>query len=1043
MSQLSFSNGQWINAGTSQAVVAAGMNGAIHKGAQVLSMSLGWRPSGNGELAPDCVATPLHDLCKAMSLLQERDVVLSAAVGNDFSSTVDFPASDSRAIAVGGIDSTQSFWSDCSSTTMFECGSNYSPEQIVAPAKQILSTFYRGLYYQGAGQSCPGFDTYGLCTGTSMAAPYIAGAAGILRSVNPLLSTANIKTLLRTYLDNLPGWDPQHGYGKPHVANATKAALGKSGGIQLPNRLTPLFSLYSSSVEDYYYTTAPQMASTALLDSGLYVPVGPVTPGYTQYPGASTTPKASVYIFTGDRAPFTGASLVPLYRLSIKRTNAYGNSNHRDTNYATQLSEIDAFHDQGYEVDGIEGYIFGRCTPEPSCMPAGTVRLYRWYHPSRDDFAIFPEPETAEGYTTTGNEVLGYVYPNADSDGDTLIDGFERLTGTNIALADSDCDGASDGTEILNYPYGDPLSTPGCLPKNAQCISQSVPTTMTAGQSYPVIVTLKNAGTLTWSPIGPQCNAYRWGSLNSHWAPTRAELPSPVAPGQQITLNYSVTAPTTTGTYPFQWRMVHECVEWFGETCPTVPVNVVPPAPVANFSFTCAGLSCSFNGTGSTGTGITYSWSFGGSTSSANHDFGATGAYTVTLTVSDPWGQQSSKSRKVSVSSEVPATVSYFTVPQCRLVDTRTTNTPLSSGQIATFNVTGSCNIPATANVKAVSVNFTVIAPTGPGYLVFYPGNQTSGPFVNSAINFSPSASPRANNLVLRLATDGTGKLAVLPTVFASPGQVHLVLDVEGYFSEDTAPAPGIDAQGPLGYQSITPCRVADTRTTNTPIPAGGTASFTVQGQCGIPAGASAAALNLTVFTPTAGGYATAFPAGPTRPPVSSINFVTGTPSLANGVRNRLAATTPDLSVFYLSSAGATTHVILDAFGYFGTGALLKYRPIIPCRTFDSRYVDQGAPTLAAGETRNIQIQGNCGVPVGAKAALANLTVIAPASSGYLTAFASGTTRPLSSALNFHANQGTTANGVIAPLSTNADDLSIYAAFGSVNVVVDVFGYFQ
>src|SRR6185436_12037666 len=100
--------------------------------------------------------------------------------------------------------------------------------------------------------------------------------------------------------------------------------------------------------------------------------------------------------------------------------------------------------------------------------------------------------------------------------------------------------------------------------------------------------------------------------------------------------------------------------------------------PVARFTFTCSLLSCSFDASGSTADAgiVSYSWSFGDSTSGSgvttSHSFEATGAYTVTLTVTDTSGQQSSKSKKVSVVSNAPPPAeNYFTVPQCRLVDTR------------------------------------------------------------------------------------------------------------------------------------------------------------------------------------------------------------------------------------------------------------------------------------------------------------------------------------------------------------------------------------
>src|SRR6185436_18026572 len=114
--------------------------------------------------------------------------------------------------------------------------------------------------------------------------------------------------------------------------------------------------------------------------------------------------------------------------------------------------------------------LYPRCTPEPACIPAGTVKLYRRYNVGRDDFAVFPESQLpameAQGYTSTGNaaEILGYVYPNVDGDGDDLIDGFEGILGTNPLLSDTDCDGTSDGAEVLGFPNSDPRVGPGCAP---------------------------------------------------------------------------------------------------------------------------------------------------------------------------------------------------------------------------------------------------------------------------------------------------------------------------------------------------------------------------------------------------------------------------------------------------------------------------------------------------------------------------------------------------------------------------------------------------
>ncbi|GEM_PF-2163871 len=123
------------------------------------------------------------------------------------------------------------------------------------------------------------------------------------------------------------------------------------------------------------------------------------------------------------------------------------------------------------------------------------------------------------------------------------------------------------------------VNVPTAITNSAQFISQSIPSSMVAGQAYSVSVTMKNTGTNTWTPIGPQINAYRLGSVNPTdnliWGLGRAELPNAVPAGGQVTINFTVTAPNAPSTYNFQWRMVQEGVQWFGLPSQKVVVGVV------------------------------------------------------------------------------------------------------------------------------------------------------------------------------------------------------------------------------------------------------------------------------------------------------------------------------------------------------------------------------------------------------------------------------------------------------------------------------------
>jgi hypothetical protein len=126
-----------------------------------------------------------------------------------------------------------------------------------------------------------------------------------------------------------------------------------------------------------------------------------------------------------------------------------------------------------------------------------------------------------------------------------------------------------------------------------------------------------------------------------------------------------------------------------------------------------------------------------------------------------------------------PSSSNYYTLPPCRLVDTRNPNGPRGGPAIAAsarrnFTLTGVCGIPAAA--KAVSVNLTVTGPAAAGNLKAFPGDGIAP--AASLLNFS-AGQTRANNAIVLLATDGSGVLAVQN---GSTGSLHFVLDVNGYF---------------------------------------------------------------------------------------------------------------------------------------------------------------------------------------------------------------------------------------------------------------------
>jgi len=119
----------------------------------------------------------------------------------------------------------------------------------------------------------------------------------------------------------------------------------------------------------------------------------------------------------------------------------------------------------------------------------------------------------------------------------------------------------------------------------AQFISQTVPSTMTAGQSYVVTLQYKNIGTTTWDAA----HLYRLVSQNpggnTTWGLNRIPLTNaPVAPGATGTFSATVIAPANTGSYNFQWIPIQDSIPaGFGQLSTNVSVAVTKVADAARF----------------------------------------------------------------------------------------------------------------------------------------------------------------------------------------------------------------------------------------------------------------------------------------------------------------------------------------------------------------------------------------------------------------------------------------------------------------------------
>jgi Beta-propeller repeat len=169
------------------------------------------------------------------------------------------------------------------------------------------------------------------------------------------------------------------------------------------------------------------------------------------------------------------------------------------------------------------------------------------------------------------------------------------------------------------------------------------------------------------------------------------------------------------------------------------------------------------------------------------------------------------------------------------------------------------------------------------------------------------------------IAVDNSGNAYVSGSTSATettfPVTVGPHLTYNGGFSD--AFVAKIEAR--VGYFTVTPCRVADTRDPDGP--SGGPAlaantvrSFQVSGLCGIPPSAAAVAINLAVFLPGNDGDLRVYPAGGAAPLASAINFRPGIVRANNAVVPLGAS--GQISV-QCDMASGGTHFFFDVYGYF------------------------------------------------------------------------------------------------------------------------------
>ena len=151
--------------GTQRSIIN-GMLKAADKGADVLSMSLGGPSDDKKQIA----------YAKAVKYANDKGAIVVCAAGNENRNAMDrSPANVEGVIVVSAVDQNldkASFSNEVQDVRM----------AVAAPGVQVYSTIPN--------------NKYAFFNGTSMAAPYVSGLVGILKAINPELTTKEVYDIL-------------------------------------------------------------------------------------------------------------------------------------------------------------------------------------------------------------------------------------------------------------------------------------------------------------------------------------------------------------------------------------------------------------------------------------------------------------------------------------------------------------------------------------------------------------------------------------------------------------------------------------------------------------------------------------------------------------------------------------------------------------------------------------------------------------------------------------------------------------------------------
>ncbi len=353
------------------------------------------------------------------------------------------------------------------------------------------------------------------------------------------------------------------------------------------------------------------------------------------------------------------------------------------------------------------------------------------------------------------------------------------------------------------------------------------------------------------------------------------------------------------------------------------------------------------------------------------------------------------------------------TMPDLLEVNNATTSTRLSPGQRVCLAV-GAGGVtttlpPSTTTTTPSTTTTTTTPPTTTTTTTTPPTTTTTTP---SATTLPTTTLPTTTLPTTTLPTTS------VPVVPACGGR-----DAPAVVGQASA-APS------AGFTPATPQRLIDTRSGIGTSAAALVAGCTLVVRPPVPAGATAAAVNLIAVGSSGNGYLTVHACGTQRPVASAVQSVRG--GVASGAS--FVPLAPDGSFCVYSSL--TSHVVVDLFGWFTPGGGDRFEPISTSRRYDSRTSRRQVP---ARTVVRVSTRGTGAAPEGSTGASLVVHAIDASADAHVTVWPCDVAMPVVSSLNV-SRRGSVTNAVDVRVSP-AGEVCVYAS-AAVHLVVDLAGWY-